>query len=339
MREFELVPMSSIIEDYIDREDPPHPIDRSRYMKFGSDVLTKVYPRQKLQHHVALLQVQDYRARVPDHFDSIVHVAFKPEAERKPVRRWEVVSWVQDAIHGCGAKIELECPKCNNTEGCACYPDIIIEVDELWKRQHPEYTVGMMMDMRRTWASTTNPRGPFRSPYNPNFQMMKPAQNYMFNADYHVNGCLNLDAQVGANTPYEYDFDNPYIRVNSKEGQILLSYYKRVVGPDGYPMVPNVPEVYEAIAAYISSIDIKRQFRRNMNNSNLYNISRSEKQAADLAIARARELLAEVPFGEFWSFVENHWAKVMPYYEFYSNFNATQPDRYRTAMNRLINER
>jgi hypothetical protein len=71
--------------------------------------------------------------------------------------------------------------------------------------------------------------------------------------DYHkltqlISECPNVDCD---NCHREFILDLPYIEVDFGEGEILLSYLGRAMDEDGEIMIPDHPDIFEAVVNHL----------------------------------------------------------------------------------------
>lgn len=329
----ELVPISTVIDEYIDLTDYKGRLEKNVILKWANDIAGKLQFEDSLVHKIALIPVQNYQAQVPSDLKKITQIAFRPPFERK-VRRYEVVEWTQKVLDGSGCEytITLDCPKCKQADCSCASPEVVIDVDRMWAMNHPETKYGYMSHFRRTGGWVNDGNYPV-STYHPEFLILRAAQHNFFNADYYVKGCLNLDQKLSAKLPYEFLYEPPYLRINSKDGHILLSYFASRTS-DGYLMVPNIPYAFEAITWYIEERMLYRDFRRTGDRAHLA-ASQFALQQKEVAMGRAREMLSTPDFESWWSFMENMAIRNYPYYDFYQQMNRKQRDKYDETMSRL----
>lgn len=328
------VPIETVIDEYIDLTDYKGRLEKNVLLKWAQDVIHKLEVEDSLTHKIALLDIKDYQARVPDDFAKITQVALRTPQERK-VRRYEIVEWTQKVLDGSGCEftITMDCPKCKSPDCSCASPEVVIDVDRMWEMNHPETKYGHMPHFVRT-GGWVNEGGPHASPYHPEFVILRAAQHNFFNADHYVRGCLNLDKKLMADMPYEFLYEPPYLRINAKEGQLLFSYLAKRTGASGYLMVPNHPYVFESITWYIEEKMLYRQYRKTGDPAHL-RASQYALQQKEVAMGRAREVLGTPDFQSWWSFMENMWVRNYPYHDFFQQMNRKQRDPYDKAMSKL----
>lgn len=73
---------------------------------------------------------------------------------------------------------------------------------------------------------------------------------YKPNQYYYSYAITKDESQYPTNIQYTYDVRFPYIHTNFEEGIILLEYTKLNLDEDGYPLVPDIESVKQAIFWY-----------------------------------------------------------------------------------------
>jgi len=321
------VGIEKAIEEYISFSGDEGRIDKLLILKKANDIIEKVSDSEQDSQKVVLLKIEDYKALLPRDFKKVIQVLYR-EAFEGFITREEVVEWVTKTYDGTGCefKVSKECPNCDGSEV------VKVEIDRIWDQAHPEYHYNHMKSFYSHGGIRRG--GGVRSAFNPNFRVMKYAQHNFFNADLHVKGCLNLDERLLANESVEYKLDLPYLKSSAKDGWVLISYLANKTDENGYRLIPNRHEVFEAINWAVEATMLYRLFRRTKDRT-LEGSARYAQQMADQKIARAREVLNTPEFQSWSSFLENHWNKVYPYYNSESQMNRHQPDNFYMGFNKL----
>lgn len=333
MAKTKYVPISAAIEEWLMLTDYQGRINRADIKKIANSFVRKLTYEDQLRHKIKLIDVTDNLVDLPENFQSIIQVAYK-EDEEKTVTRTEIVEATYKTLEGCEMTVSLDCPKCEKSTGCTCdEPEIIMNVDRDYMMAHPELVYGHLGHYYRHGGITNTHKVP--SVYHPEFYLISYAQNYMFGADYHIKGCLNLDKSLLADSPVSYTVeDGKYLRLNVNSGQILLSYFEYIVDEEGYRFIPDLEDVFDVIKWGVEEIVLYREWRRTRNGDYLQ-VSKMAKNEKLEAMGRAREKLRILDFHNFFSFIENHYVKIMGYDDYQHRFNAKQRDRFGKDMDRL----
>lgn len=324
----EFVPIQTAIDEYLDLTDAKGRLDKNAMLKTANDIVTKLSSPFQYIHKIALLPIEDYRVSLPGDFQSVIQVAFKLEDTNKCVRRNEIVEWTQKTFDGSGCeyKITLECPKCHKVD-CDCNsPEVVIDLDRAWELAHPQFKYAHMKHMYRYGGIVND--GLAVSPYHPEFIIIRYATHNFFNADKHVKGCLNLNSKLLAKCPIEYNLEGNSLNINYREGTILLSYFAVKVDDSGYRYIPNIPEVFEAIKWGIEAQMAYREFKKTKNQLDFQTHTYAESRYQE-KFGKAKNKLEMPSFQSWWSFLENNWVKVYPYYDNFQQMNRKRPDKYK----------
>lgn len=341
MRKF--LSIDTIIEEVIDWGDYKGNIDRVAMKKWANAILRKLEIPNDYVEKIVMLEVKDYKASPPEDMERLVQMAFRDETPRK-VRRTEIVEWTQKLYDGSGCELVIskDCPECHNVEGdCECdSADIIYNVDRLWELSHPEYKYNHMKHYYRHGGFTNDNQ--IVSPYHPEFTLMKATTHNFFNADSHIPGCLNLNTKLLANVNIEYKLDYPVIEVNREKGKILLSYLAVKVDKNGYRMIPDVEEVFEALKWHIIEAMEYRSIGKAQNNGDkahhkqMMMDARNEKSKA---MGAAYEILNTPSYDDWVCFLENNHFKIFKDQSAAEQIGVKTPDMYQDTMGRLTTHR
>ena len=325
------VPYISIraaISDYIDFARPEEEINETLLLKLANDAVSLITTDDQLDHKVALLEVKNNQATLPDDFRKVIQAAYRL-SDARPRLKEEIIQWTQHALDesGCSIDLTLNCPDCFSTQTDSCSdcdynqsePFIVIDVDRNYERLHPEMYTKHMKHFY-TYRNLNERDGCI---YHPEFRLMGSKTNNFGNLDYHIPGCLNL----GLDTSVEYEINIPTITVNFQRGQILLAYMGLKMDENGYRLIPNTTRVFNAINWYIEERMHYTSYKRTGDNKYL-NLWRISKQEADSAIHRAKSELRMPEYDSFMRYIRSHWKRIIPYNNHESNLNRYQKDTY-----------
>lgn len=266
------VSIKNAVFDWItDNKLSQEEVDEPLLIKWGVDCVRWCSTQEQLKHRIVILQVNNSRARLPDDFVLLAQAASNvrweepcicdqepqpdccsksiPNYNRLPKsRREDIVQWVQGTLEkDCELEINLKCPTCRKSD-CDCdSPVVEVDVDRIWEMAHPEIYYGHFTRIGR-FGYGPGQNSPYASYYTPKFKLMRYATN-----DYHrlrniLTDCPNVNCD---NCYKEFILDLPYIEVDFGEGEILLSYLGRPLDGDGEIMIPDHPDVIEAIVNHL----------------------------------------------------------------------------------------
>lgn len=306
--------------------------------KLISDFVRKIETDQQYEHVIFWAPVKDYVADIHPGMKTILQVSYRP-VPSVPVRsKMEIVEWSQRAFDDseCKYKITLDCPKCHKEECDHRGAYVTIDVDDITRQQHPEYMY-MHMDHLYRWGGMNKKNIPY-SKINSDFRVIKYAEHFYHNTKYHIPGCLNLNPEYVGDSKVEYTIPTPDIlRLNREDGEVLVSCLASRVDEDGFSLVPDIPEIIEAIRWYYEEHAAYKEWRKykNGNDLNAYRIASANRTSLQSVINE----MMQTPEQEQWfSFLSNRWKRTLKDNNFMGNNNAQVGNIYDNKLNKLINK-
>lgn len=321
------ITLDTILQDYLDITGEES-LDTTYYggvkeeviLKWGNDAIERISNDTQHVHRIVLLEVRNHKAELPAGFKYVAQAAYRMECD-EPCLREEVIEHTQKSIcdTGCSYNITKECPKCHKSN-CDCNLMVEVKANRIYQDAHPEFYTQYMSHFYRHGGLTD--RG-CRSSYHPHFYLMRKTSNTFFNVPYHIGNCVNLNVESSV----EYDIEHPYIIVNFDRGEILLSYISEQTDDNGYRLVPNLPNAIEAIVTYIDERMAYRRWRRE-GGPGPRGDWQTIKALREQTIARARSQLQIPDQDEFKQYMDNHWRKLIPYWDYDRNLGRFQVDKF-----------
>ncbi len=333
------IPISHIVDDILSLRDYDR-IEVDNIYKTVSDFVKKIETDEQYVHKVALIPVSDHTAKIPDDSQIILQVAFNDHTiNHKPQTKERIKEWVQKVYDGseCEYTISLNCPDCKK-ETCTCdssASSVTIEVDDIWRQQHPEYQYMRMNHLYR-WGGMNKNNIP-TSRYCQDFVLIKYAQHNFTNADMHIGGCLNLDERLMSGCTAEYTIQNNYFKINRERGEILLAYLGRQLCSDGYPMVPDTVEVIEAAKWYYEESTSYREWRRTKQQAD-YMAYKEAKAERRFLMGIINEKLQTPSFVQWMTFLSNNWKRSLKNNNLYGDMNKQSPNYYSDVLTGLTHK-
>lgn len=314
-------------------------LDRNIVKKLANSALRLLEVPSDYIDKIVLLDLEDYKVNLPADIEKIVQVAYKGGKDFK-VKRTEIVEWVEKLYNGSGCEliISKECPKCHKEQTkCSCNnSEIIYDVDANWEANHIEFKYNHMKHYyRHGGLDSTNI---VHSPYHPEFTLIKATTHSFFNADSHIKGCLNLNNKLMANCNIEYKIDYPIMEVNRKDGKILMSYLAARVDKEGYRMIPDLEEVFDALKwSIIEALEfreINKSLDPNTRNHHkqMWSAAKNEKTQA---MGRVLELVNTPNYEDWISFLDNNYFKMIKDQGVAEQLGVRTPNLYNHTLNRL----
>lgn len=266
--QFELISSKSIISEYIADTDTDESINTAYYQRIISDAISQLCYHEQMEHKVALLEVENHHATLPDNFEYAIQIAYRGIEDCKYTTRMEIAQWVSHK-GDCDIEVNVKCDKCSHAmKDCKCETaPLIIDTTDLFRQSPPPYLLANRPGSHVIGGGGLTPfsGNGFPSTLYHEFKLIKPAQHSFHNADYHVGGCLNLDKKLHAYTQVEYTLskESPRsISINRESGQILIAYFAAPVDCDGFRLIPNRTEYIEAMKWAIEEKFWYKIFRR-----------------------------------------------------------------------------
>lgn len=320
MDNLEYIGIDAAIDEYIELVDLNNMrLPKNLLRKWAQDVVEKLTFKPQQVHKVSLKPIENGRVILDDNLFSIVQVLYK-ENPKETTRRGYVSEWVQDLNNGCDLKLNIDCPECVAEEG--------IEVDyDYWVSwNHPQLYYDKYV---KSFGGLQNFQRPTRDWRN-DFRIMRYKQHNFFNADNLVKGNTNLNEQLGSDLQGEYWVDFPIMWTDIDDGWVLISYTAYRTDENGYRLIPNIPQVFEAIKWSLESKISYREYKRTRDRSYL-----QDRQIAEVEynkfMGQARQILKRPTMSEIHALTEN----ILGRYHSNDSFNdlgAWKEDAYNMAM-------
>lgn len=308
----ELTTLDKVVAMFYSRKDilPEHSND-AEIMTLASDTAEYFQVDKMCDPTVTMMRVENYTTPLPSKFKKIIESAYKGDnvrdAHDRPMYRDEVVSWSGKVFKDCDVKFSVECPKCHQNE-CPCGDDsVLIRVDDDWLQANADRNY--WQDPRFVGSYGLNKPGNIYSRYHPEFSLMRPARHRFHAADYHVKGCINLDARLQGRSPVEYQKLNKHLRLNAETGTVLLAYLAKQTDEFGWPLVPNDTDIFEA---FFWNIEYKYLYKYQNRHKDNYQKALRAKEYAEFHLKRAVEKLTTIPPAQWAGMIMNYF-KTIPY--------------------------
>lgn len=315
------VKIDAAISDWKDDHEYEADIDEGLLKKWAQDCVSRISTDEQTVHSIAILQVNNYRAYLPEGFKMLCQVAYKVEPEKK-CEREQIVQWTQK-IWGeeCELEINLKCPECHKQKCDCSSPVVTLDVDEMWAQAHPEHYVAYM----NHFHSFGRTKDYNHSSFSNDFALMKPRVGNFSNIPYHINNCPNFYTEC----EYTYELQPPHITVNFKKGELLLSYFATPLDEDGYPFIPDTAAAFSAIRWWIQERMMYRRYLKELDRG-ARQAWQDALQLKELWVGRARNEL-QIPDADIWyNKMRDTWSRNWPKYDWWEATSSYYPDRFGT---------
>lgn len=288
------ITVNAVVNEWLTDTDYQGKVEEDMLKRWASRRAEMFIDTEQLVFDLALLNVKDFAATLPDGFHSTYLVAGTDRSE-KCWNREQLVQMTKE-VYGtdCDLEINLNCPRCKH-ETCTCgTKSLYIDVDQVYLRERP-YLWEMTNKMYLGYNATVTDGFPCTN-FSDDFKIMKPiSSNSAFWNSAHFLGICNTIGEIEC---YKYDLNPPEFLTNMKEGQVFMAYLKYLKDEEGYYLIPNFPEVIEAINADISEKMARRAWMKDGNqNDRLRWIDL--KRESDLLLGQVKTKL-ETPDPDKW---------------------------------------
>ncbi len=293
----------------------------------ANGIAEKIIPGDSFIEEMALIDINNYKGKLPSNCKYISQALYLVEEEHE-VTKEEVTGWTKK-IYGsdCHMDVEIKCDPCSDK----CNTQIIkLDADynylisnPKWAYNHAKFFYGQRKLEDRN--NHSNNRVDLDR-----FQLMRRTTNNFFNVPYHINECINFnnDSHV------EYNIEYPNIITNFKKGTVLIAYLGIAVDDEGYRMIPDIEEVYDAIYYSIVEILSEQKVFFEADYANRMTHREITPKAAQ-ARKRAIGILSTLEPDEWEMFIRNVWIRTVPYYKWEKTGNRYIGDKAYTKMHTL----
>lgn len=321
-----LISISNVIGDWVSDNGLEHEeVDESVLVKWGIDALGMMNLVEQLRYRIVLLQVEHSRATLPLDFKTLLQAAANVKCDRfVKTKREQIVEWVQGTYEkDCHLKINLVCDKCKKDERtCGCEktaPRIEVDVDRIWEMAHPEIYYKSYQRIGR-FGYGPQPG----SMFTPKFELMRATTQDFHKVDLILGDCPNIDCKDCERT---FRIEPPYLEVDFDSGEVLLSYLGRALDDKGDPLIPDHPDVLEAIQNHIDYKWYNRVWKKS--NDQFARIKKDEAlQSREINMGIAKSVVETPEFTEVNAWIHNQFYKRFPDIGFSEKLNKRVTDQY-----------
>lgn len=275
------------------------------YMSNG--IAELIIPGDAFIEELALIDIENYKGKLPSNMKYVSMALYREEQiEECPTH---IITDYTKKLYGtdCEINVSLKCDPCSDS--CDT-KKVIMDVDydyllnnPQWAYNHSKFYYG-----NRNLNPMFNKKG--CDEVFPQFSLMRRTTNHFFNVPYHINECINFNE----NSRVEYNIEYPNIVVNFKKGKVLLAYVGVPVDDEGYRMIPDMEEVYDAIYYSIRERLLEQKFDNEPTQNNRIALQMAEQKAIAKR-KRATSRLSNADPDEWMMFIKNHWVRTIPNYK------------------------
>lgn len=330
------IPIRQVIKDWAeDTGVDSGEINESLLLRWATDAVRLVNPPELLCPRTKIVQISNYKADLPEDYKLCCQVAANPnygsgtceqcgDGSKSPYRRTrreQIVKWKQDLMgsEGCELEINLICPRCKDT-ACSCDDTIVeVDVDRIWEQAHPElyYKNAMNYMTVDRWGY-----GESGSVQN-KFRLMKTSTSDFFNLKSILGDCPNIDCPDCYHT---FRIKNNHIEVDFEKGEVLLSYLGKQLDENGDYMIPDHPDMLEAIFFHLEYKYWWRDYHLTSKQTSRSKYQESKVQR-EQSFGYFRSAVEVPDFKEFKQYLKDSWLSRLPKWRS-DSFGHDSPDPY-----------
>lgn len=332
----DLISIRTFIQEYLDRTDiQAEDINESRLLSFVARESERFISEKTTRHVVGLKKLKNNNISIPKGTHKLIEIAYCAKDLIKENDRGnyydEIKSFTEKTYGDCEIKVEVSCPKCMKKE-CACDTEFFeLKVGQEWAQANLERMYWDIPYYNGVHGITKG--GYMQSPYHPSFFVVNPSGHKFFGADYYLGATASIQNKLLGNFPLEYKVERNNIRLNVESGTVLISFLQQYTDEEGFPLIVNDVEVFEAL---FWSVEAKMLYRDMRKNPNLYNASMSAKQLGEKHMARALEKVNAITYKE-WKMLARKYFKKYPYVNNVAHGGRYINDKYDRGLNKLKN--
>lgn len=295
------------------------------YMANG--IAELIIPGDAFIEEIALIDIDNYKGKLPSNLKYVSQALYREEQKHECPTH--VITDYTKKLYGtdCEVNVSLKCDPCSDSCGTK---KVVMDADynylinnSQWAYNHSNFFYG---------NRNTNPMFNTKNKDNvfPEFSLMRRTTDHFFNIPYHINECINFNAD----SRVEYNLEYPNIIVNFKKGKVLLAYVGIKVDDEGYRMIPDIEEVYDAIYYSIRERLLEQKFDNEPSQNNRIALQMAEAKAIAKR-KRATSILSNQDPDEWMMFIKNNWVRTIPNYKWESVGNRFVSDSVYTARHTL----
>ena len=300
------------IKNLINDEDKRSFKDLDSFLKISAEsMVKKLIKKERFQEYfIKAIPVSNFMAELPK-YNKIVQIS---GSNTKPKQyaytgmlRTDVVAWMKKSSDDkCIYTVYKNCTSCGK-DNCNEH-EILLNANSFAK----DLARGANYNLIKTdydnihYGYMTDENGCKKSLINNDFYLMHPTESKNFGIkEQYIDECINLNiipnTYMGDNWDYKIQYSSSMskkiIKVNFKEGVILISYYADIYDEEGYRMIPDLPDTIQAIKNYtLKNVfeKLKNDYKTNDYRA-IYNDYNNEFM---ISFKDAENEIAEVPINE-----------------------------------------
>lgn len=308
--------IKKIINDISIKSGNAYNFEPEDILYLANGIAELIIPGESFVSGLSLISIDNYKGKLPTGFKYVSQALYKEDKDIE-LQPTSIIEYTKK-LYGtdCNIDVSLRCDPCSDTCNTK---NIVMDADYSYLVSHPEWAY---KHSKFFYGSRNSENYISGDVVYPEFKLMRRTTNNFFNIPYHINECINLNAD----SKIEYNIEYPNIVVNFKKGTVLLAYLSVPLDEEGYRLIPDVEEVYDAIYYSIRERLAEQKFDIEPNQNNRIALQMAEQKAIQKR-KRATAYLSALEPDEWEMFIRNHWVRTIPNYTWEASGNAYVSDR------------
>lgn len=290
----EYISLKTALAEYHNNTHSKDEVSEDNILQWASDCLEKIGNYRQYASNIAVLPIQNYKAKLPNDFIAAELLLYQNETN---------CSTTTLALSEVAAQAE---PNCKISCTDCCGKGIVETAAQPWLHQNfPWFGYSRVVYGSNMFTQDKFPR-------------LRPMKlNDKSAIKYHLNDCENiLKTDDNDYKDYvDYSIKDGHIITTKKDGLIILFYLGQVTDEEGYPMIPNKIEYIEAIYFYIMMKIAWADYASDKTQQARLFYS-DTKALSDGSIARCVAVM-NTPTWEEWKSISEMWRSRLPQVNLY----------------------
>jgi hypothetical protein len=240
------IKIDPILDDWIeDKELTQENISKSKLKRWALDIIKDYTTIDMWKHYIALINVKNTKAQLPDNAKQIISIGYRIFEDRKDCTTIKEISeYTQTGLDGCDLEIKVKCQKCAKDK-CSCNSSVVeVDIDRIQMMQNPWY-----YDASR-FAKPYNSEDLYHDGKNDTkgkFKLMAYATNPFHNVNNHIPDCVNLKCESDYRYVFHDDTNTIETNITEPNAELLVAYKGTRLTEDGDFLIPDNTNAIEAI--------------------------------------------------------------------------------------------
>lgn len=305
----EYISLKSALNDYFIGTGKKEEVNEDALLQWAADCLNKIGNFRQYNYNVVVLQVSNYKAKLPKDFIAVDALYFRygSTCYDSSLELSEVI--VPALEEQCNITVTRTC------EGCCGTPIVETDASQYLSQNFP--WMG--------YSSVVMTSNIYRNKLQNEFIPMKLGDRSI--VKLHLSDCINIQV----NSDIIYSIKDNYIVSTEREGTIILFYLGQKVDEEGYPMIPNKVEYVEAIFYYLNMKSAWVDYSGDKSQQSRLFFS-DAKNLSDVAIARCIASM-NTPTWEEAKVIADMWRQRIPQTNLYGSNMDYNTERFKFVNN------